>query len=465
MSLLRILFDSNPRFALHLPVHGRGEALPPRLKGLLHRQPGSWDLPELPEIGGPLDVDGAVAESQALFAARMGVDCCWFGVNGATGLLQAALLAMAAPGEAVLLPRNAHRSLIGACELGGLVPVFLPVPFDEDRGHPGAMTADGLSRSLEALPDLGCRLAAAVLVHPTYHGYAAEIAPLVDRLHARGLPVLVDEAHGSHLAFAPGMGLPPSSLTTGADLVVHSLHKSAPGLAQTAVLWQRSTRISSTSVRLSLQRLQSSSPSALLLASCEATLDWMLSTQWIRVLQRRLEQARRLHEYLDRHGVPLHESDDPLRLILNTAAVGVSGLEADTWFMNRGVIAELPEPLCLTLCLGFARHRGLSAKLRQLWPLFIKEQGGPSLGAVAAPPLDSVRVVELSPAAVSHRSSLELPLHQCADRIAAEMICPYPPGIPLLVPGERIDPPRVQWLQLQHRRWPEQVPGKVKVLA
>ncbi|MBL6798116.1 MAG: aminotransferase class I/II-fold pyridoxal phosphate-dependent enzyme [Synechococcus sp. BS307-5m-G39] len=465
MSLLRILLDSNPRFALHLPVHGRGEALPPRLKRLLRQQPGCWDLPELPEIGGPLDADGAIAESQAFFAARMGVDCCWFGVNGATGLLQAALLAMAAPGEAVLLPRNAHRSLIAACELGGLLPVFLPVPFDVERGHPGAMTADGLSRSLDALPDLGCRLAAAVLVHPTYHGYAAEIAPLVDLLHARGLPVLVDEAHGSHLAFATGMGLPPSALTTAADLVVHSLHKSAPGLAQTAVLWQRTTRISSASLRLSLQRLQSSSPSALLLASCEATLDWMLSNRWSKLLQQRLEQARRLHDRLDRHGVPRHPSDDPFRLILNTATVGVSGLQADTWFMSRGLIAELPEPLCLTLCLGFARHRGLSAKLRQLWPLFIKEQGGPSLGAVAAPPLDSVRVVELSPAAVSHRSSLELPLHQCADRIAAEMICPYPPGIPLLVPGERIDPPRVQWLQRQHARWPEQVPGKVKVLA
>ena len=465
MSLLRILLDSNPRFALHLPVHGRGEALPPRLRCLLRRQPGRWDLPELPEIGGPLELDGAVVESQALCAARMGVDCCWFGVNGATGLLQAALLAMAAPGEAVLLPRNVHRSLIAACELGGLLPVFLPVPFDGERGHPRAMTADGLIRSLDALPDLGCRVAAAVLVHPTYHGYAAEIAPLVDCLQARGLPVLVDEAHGTHLAFAPGMGLPSSSLTTGADFVVHSLHKSAPGLAQTAVLWQRTTRISSTALRRSLQRLQSSSPSALLLASCEATLDWMLSTRWRSLLHQRLVKARKLTDDLRRHGVALHESDDPLRLILNIASVGVSGLEADTWFMNHGVIAELPEPLCLTLCLGFARHRGLTARLRHLWQLLIKEQGGPSLAAVAAPPLDSVRGAELSPSAVLHRPSLELPLDRCADRIAAEMICPYPPGIPLLVPGERIDHARVQWLQLQHRRWPEQVPGMVKVLA
>lgn len=465
MSLLRILLDSDQRLPLHLPVHGRGEALPPPFRRLLRQQPGRWDLPELPEIGGPLELDGAVADSQARLAVRMGVDCCWFGVNGATGLLQAALLAMAAPGEAVLLPRNAHRSLIAACELGGLLPVFLPVPFDEARGHFVAMSVDGLRRSLDALPDLGCRLAAAVLVHPTYHGYAAEIAPLVHHLHARGLPVLVDEAHGTHLAFAKGMGLPPSSLSTGADLVVHSLHKSAPGLAQTAVLWQRTTRIATTALRHSLQRLQSSSPSALLLASCEATLDWMLSSRWSRVLQQRLKTARSLNDYLRRHDVALHGSDDPLRLILNTASIGVSGLEADTWFMNRGVVAELPEPLCLTLCLGLARHRGLSARLRHLWQLLRRERGGPCLSAVAAPPLDAVGVAALPSFAVHHRPSLELPLQRCADRIAAEMICPYPPGIPLLVPGERIDEARLQWLRLQHQRWPEQVPAKLKVLA
>ena len=465
MSLLRILLASDQRFALHLPVHGRGEALPPPLRRLLRQRPGRWDLPELPEIGGPLELDGAVADSQARIAEQMGVDRCWFGVNGATGLLQAALLAMAAPGEAVLLPRNAHRSLFAACELGGLLPVFLPVPFHEERGHSGAMTADGLSRSLADLPDLGCRLAAAVLVHPTYHGYSAEIAALVDRLHAHGLPVLVDEAHGTHLAFSPELGLPPSSLTTGADFVVHSLHKSAPGLSQTAVLWQRTTRIAATAVRRSLMRLQSSSPSALLLASCEATLDWMLSGQWSELLQQRLENGRRLTDGLHRHGVPFHGSDDPLRLILNTAIVGVSGLEADSWFMNRGVIAELPEPLCLTLCLGFARHRGLAARLRHLWKQFIAEQGGPALSAVEAPPFALVQVAELSPSSVPHFPSLDVPLQKSADRIAAEMICPYPPGIPLLVPGERIDQARVEWLELQHQRWPEQVPGKVKVLA
>ena len=227
---------------LHLPVHGRGRALPPALKRLLRQPPGSWDLPELPEIGGPLEGEGAVAEAQAQLASRLGVAGCWFGVNGATGLLQAALSALAGPGQAVLLPRNAHRSLVAACVLGGIRPVFLPVPFLTDRGHPGAMTAQCLERALKDLPSIPEAIVGAVLVHPTYHGYASDPMPLVAALHRHGLPVLVDEAHGTHFAFAGGEALPRSSLHAGADLVVHSLHKSAPGLGQTAVLWLQGMR-------------------------------------------------------------------------------------------------------------------------------------------------------------------------------------------------------------------------------
>ena len=108
------LLRPDRRQSLHLPVHGQGRALPPVLKRLLRQPPGSWDLPELPEIGGPLEPFGAVADAQSHLASQLGVTGCWFGVNGATGLLQAALLALAGPGEAVLMPCNSHRSLIAA---------------------------------------------------------------------------------------------------------------------------------------------------------------------------------------------------------------------------------------------------------------------------------------------------------------------------------------------------------------
>ena len=463
-SLLKLLRPDR-RLALHLPVHGRGAALPPRLKRLLRQSPGSWDLPELPEIGGPLEAEGAVARSQRRLADVVGVDHCWFGVNGATGLLQAGLLAMAQPGEAVLLPRNAHRCLIAACELGGVMPVFLPVPFLSECGHAGAMTANGLQQSLDPWPDPGRPIAGAVLVHPTYHGYSAEIAELIELLHARGLPVMVDEAHGTHLAFGSTQDSPMSALNAGADLVVHSLHKSAPGLAQTAVLWHRAERVDHARLQHSLRRLQTTSPSALLLASCETTLDWMLSSDWSSLVEARRSEASNLIDHLKGRGVRLHPTDDPLRLILATAEVGVSGLDADEHCMLKGLIAELPEPLCLTFCLGFARHRGLARQLERTWQQLVNEGDGVPLTAIPDPPLHSTSIPALTPDEAQRLPSSIRPLGDCVDRIAAELICPYPPGVPLLVPGERISAARCRWLQSQHRNWPDQVPGMVKVVA
>jgi lysine decarboxylase len=366
----------------------------------------------------------------------------------------------------VLLPRNAHRSLIAACVLGGIRPVFLPVPFLSDRGHPGAMSAQGLESALTALPSIPESIVGAVLVHPTYHGYGSDPTPLIAALHRRGLPVLVDEAHGTHFAFAGGEALPRSSLHAGADLVVHSLHKSAPGLGQTAVLWLQGKRVSSAAVQASLLRFQTSSPSALLLASCEATLNWMLTPPWERLLHRRLKEAHQLADRLRAAGLPLSSSDDPLRLILVTAEQGISGLDADAWFMQRGLIAELPEPFCLTFCLGLASQRGLAQRMQRLWGrLQASHPSSEPLHPLPLPPLQTCSTPELLPALAVRAPACELSLHDSAGRIAAEMICPYPPGIPLLIPGERIGSDRLEWLLSQHRRWPELVPGMVKVLA
>ena len=257
---------------LFLPAHGRGAALPDGLRQLLRRRAGVWDLPELPALGGPLEADGAIADSQRSAAAAMGVARCWYGVNGATGLLQAALLAMVRPGERVLLPRNVHRSLIQACVLGDLRPVLFDLPFQSDRGQPAPADSAWIERVLQALPRDGAPIRAAVLVHPTYQGYANDPTAVIQRLQQQGCCVLVDEAHGCHFAAGVDHPLPPSSLHCGADLVVHSLQKSAAALAQTAVLWLQGERLDPVRVERSLGLLQTTSPSALLLASCEEAL-------------------------------------------------------------------------------------------------------------------------------------------------------------------------------------------------
>ena len=464
MALLPLLSRSLGQ-PLFLPAHGRGAALPAELRKLLRRRAGLWDLPELPSIGGPLEPEGAIGDSQRAAAQAMGVDHCWYGVNGATGLLQAALLAVARPGETVLLPRNCHRSVIQACVLGDLNPLLFDLPYQQDRGHPAPADGAWMRRVLSALPTKNTRIAAALLVHPTYQGYAKDPAPLIEQLHSLGCPVLVDEAHGSHFAAGVDDQLPASALRAGADLVVHSLQKSAAGLAQTAVLWLRGQRVDPDRIRRSLGLLQTTSPSALLLASCEAALQQWQQPRGRDRLRQRLAESRHLKTSLVADGIPLLDTQDPLRLVLHTGCAGISGLEADDWFMSHGLVAELPDPATLTFCMGLAKQRKLRGQMRKHWrALNDVHQGKTAFAPFEPPPLPLVSQPATSPSQAWNAGRRSIPLAAAEGEVAAELVCPYPPGIPLLIPGEQLDGSRLNWLQRQRTLWGEQIPEQLMVI-
>jgi arginine/lysine/ornithine decarboxylase len=464
MALLPLLKKRLGR-TLFLPAHGRGQALPEEFKRLLRQRAGVWDLPELAEIGGPLEPEGAVGESQRNSAAAMGADHCWYGVNGATGLLQAALLAMAQPGDAVLMPRNVHRSLIQACVLGDIEPLLYNVPYQTKQGHSAPPNLAWIKKVLADLPNHQRKIKAAVLVHPTYQGYANDPSDIIHALHEQGFSVLVDEAHGSHLAAAIDLDLPPSSLHCGADLVVHSLHKSAAGLAQTAVLWLKGKRVDRERIERCLGWVQTTSPSALLLASCESALKQLSNPRDKRNLADRINEARLIQSRLIQSGVPLIETQDPLRIVLHTGSAGISGIDADAWFMQNGLIAELPEPGTLTFCLGLSKHRNLHSKMSRAWKKLIQSNQNQSAQKdFATPPLPLLAKPDVKLSKAWNAPSKVLTFEQSEGEVASELVCPYPPGIPLLIPGERVDHARALWLAEQSRLWSDVLPNGIKVM-
>ena len=438
---------------LHLPAHGRGRGLAPELRRLLRQAPARWDVPELPEVGGPLIPTGWVAEAQQECAALLGAERCWFGVNGASGLLQASLLAMAEPGSRVLLPRNLHRSLLHGCLLGNLEPVLFDLPFDTTTGLWLPPSAAHLERVIVAALATG-PLAALVLVDPSYQGQVGDLQALVALGHRAGLTVLVDQAHGQGEAVA-----------AGADLVVVSCQKSGGGLAQSALVLQQAKRVDPGAMERALLWLQSSSPSALLLASAAASVRHSTSARGQGQRRRALTVARRLRQRCHHKQLPLVANQDPLRLVLHTAAMGINGLDADGWLMERGVIGELPEPGTLTFCLGMQPPAWLAWRLPRQLVALRRALGGAPLPPFSAPPLPLVASPAM-PLGQAWRSPVTwVPLADAVGRIAAEPLCPYPPGIPLLVPGERIDGDRAAWLVGQQALWPGQIADTVKVVA
>tara|TARA_Y100000589_G_scaffold311985_1_gene331828 strand:- start:1 stop:1398 length:1398 start_codon:yes stop_codon:yes gene_type:complete len=450
--------------ALFFPSHNRGAALPKEIISLLRKRPGLWDLPDLPEIGTSLTKNGLVSDAQNYFSEIFNTKNCWFGVNGATNLIQASILTMAKPGEYLLVPRNVHNCVIKICTLANIIPIFFDIPYEEKTGHYKPITSKWLINVLDDKLIKNKKIAGAILVNPYYQGYSSDIDLLIDIFHQKKIPVLVDEAHGSYLVFCEQMGLPRSALRTKADLVVHSLHKSLNGLTQTAVLWQLGDKINHNELANNIDLLQTTSQSSLLLSSCEESIKDWLNKDKLREYKKRIFEAKNIYEKLINKGIPLLETQDPLKIILNTGKFGIDGFTADQFFINNGLIAELPEVMTITFCLGFAKQRNFVNILSKLWNKLLLEKSNKIKIKLSKPPFKLVQTPELTPFEAWSKKSFRVSLDQSIGQISAEIICPYPPGIPLLIPGEKIDKERVNWL-IEHKFYNDDlVNSYIKVL-
>jgi len=432
--------------ALFFPSHNRGKALPQKLIQLLREDPGLWDLPELPELGSPLSDFGLIKDSQDYFAKKFAVNNCWFGVNGASGLLQSSILSMANPGEYILLPRNIHISVIKICIVANIIPILFDLEFSFITGHYLPIKKEWLKKILNDNLLNNIKIAGIVLVNPHYQGYSCEIKPLVELCHRFKIPVLVDEAHGSYFLFCEDSDLPNSAVNAKADLVVHSLHKSLNGLTQTAMLWHHGNIIDKSKIAGNINLLQTTSPSSLLIASCEESIkDWLDKDSYAKY-KKRICEARNIYKELVSRDVPLIKTDDPLKIVLNTGSYGIDGFTADNYFYKKGVISELPEMMTLTFCLGFVEQKNFVDMFDNLWKSLLSSIIERKELKPIKPPFNFIQIPEISPSDSLLRDSQKVNLKKSIGMISADIICPYPPGIPLIIPGERIKKDRVDWL-------------------
>ena len=435
--------------SLFFPAHNRGAALPKKLIKLLKNSPGYWDLPELPELGSPLSQKGLVAKSQREFSEQFGTKRCFFGVNGASGLIQSAVIAMANPGESVLMPRNVHISVIKICAMQNILPIFFDLEFTSETGHYKPITTNWLENIFKKINFKEKKIVGIILTSPSYQGYAGALEPLIDLCHRKNLPVLVDEAHGSYFLFCKNLDLPKSALLSNADLVVHSLHKSLNGLTQTAAMWYKGNLINEHNLIKSINMLQTTSPSSLLLSSCEESIKDWLNKKSLSKYQKRILEAKNIYKKLIEKKIPLIQTQDPLKIILNTSKVGIDGFTADKFFYRNGLIAELPEMMTLTFCLGFGNQKDFLKLFEKLWKkLLLNSKKSKSL-KVFKSPFKLVQSPEIEIGIAWRSKSRSIPFSQSLNKISGDIICPYPPGIPLLVPGEKIDIDRFNWINNQ----------------
>lgn len=440
--------------AFYAPGHKRGHGSPTAFVELVGRSFLQADLPELPALDNLFAPTGAIAAAQSLAAEAFGARQTWFLANGSTAGIIAAILATCAPGQKLILPRNCHQSAIAGLILSGALPIFVAPAYAPAADLVGGLTPEAVATALRAHPDA----AAILLLYPTYQGVGTDVGAIADLAHAHGIPLLVDEAHGPHFAFHPG--LPPAALACGADLSVQSTHKVLSALSQAAMLHLNSDRIAPHRLQSALQLVQSTSPNYVLLASLDAARQQM-ATQGGVLLQQTLDLAQDLRSRLSTlpnltllqpetppFGTPGFTYLDLTRLTIVTPSLGLSGFALDSWLQTQGVIAELPTAHHLTFILSLGNTQADGDRLYQALTQLPRSNSKPTIWNSNEQTLPlSPPPCLLSPRDTYFAPHTVVPIAAAIGRISAELVCPYPPGIPVLLPGEQITETAVECLQ------------------
>lgn len=428
--------------SLHMPGHKENTGLAAYLNTL----GAGLDITELPEFDDLHAPQGVLAEGMKRAAALWGSGKSYFQVNGSTGGLLAAIRGVTRRGDQILVARNCHKAVYHAMELCGLEPVYLLPGTEERFGLAGSITPEQVAAALEEHPDVKL----VVYPSPTYDGVISDTAGICAVAHERKIPVLVDEAHGAHLGLSPDF--PPSAMEQGADLAVASLHKMLPSLTQTAVIHASETLRVLPEVERQTGIFQSSSPSYLLLASMDSCVRLLeergeeLFAAWTRRLAEFDQVAAGLrHLRLVGHGKEAGASYpglfalDPAKIVISTRNSALTGVELKEKLReNYQIELEMALDTYAVAMTGLGTGDDMPRRLAKAL-LELDAQYGPN--TEDAPPIEPV--LTLPPRRVGLEKAAQAKggftfLFDGMGRPSCEYIWAYPPGIPLITPGEEI---------------------------
>ena len=422
-----------------VPGHKRGRGNP-ELTQLLGEQCMNMDVNSMKPLDNLCHPVSVIKEAEELAAEAFHAAHAFLMVGGTTSSVQSMILSVAKRGEKIILPRNVHRSVIGAMVLCGAVPVYVNPQCSQRLGIPLGMSVEDVRRAIEENPD-----AKAVLVNnPTYYGACSDIRSIVKLAHEHGMYCLADEAHGTHFYFSDK--LPVSAMEAGADMAAVSMHKSGGSLTQSSLLLT-GPGISPGHVRQIINLTQTTSGSYLLMSSLD------ISRRNLALRGREtFEKVMELAEYArsEINEIPgfyafskeLINGDsvfdfDVTKLSVHTLEVGLAGIEVyDLLRDEYDIQIEFGDfgNVLAYLSIGDRKRdvERLVSALSEISRRFGKEKVD-LLEQEYIPPL-----VAVSPQDAFYAPKEALPLEHCVGRICSEFVMCYPPGIPLLAPGEQV---------------------------
>lgn len=445
-------FRGSTRF--HVPGHKGGEGADPGLRRAVGDAALVLDVPQ--DIEG-IDLGPSPTpyeRAERLAADAHGAARTWFLTNGATQGNHALCLALARPGATVVVQRNSHASLVDGLVLSGGEPRFVAPEYDAELGMAHGVTPASLAAALAATPSAR----AAFIVSPTYYGLAADVAGCAEAAHAAGAALIVDAAWGAHFGFHPD--IPASPLSQGADAALTSTHKIVGSLTQSAMLHVAAgDRIDTAALARAMRLVRSTSPSSLLLSSLDAARR-QLAVHGEALLERTLAAAARARAAIDAIpgcavvgeglvGRPGVAAWDPLRIVIDVRGTGRTGYDIAGELRDAyDIHVELATHATVVLVLGIAQPVEALERFAHDFAETVRRMARSGTApALTRPTAALENEMAVTPREAFLGPAEVVPVEEAIGRVSCESIAGYPPGIPALLPGERITSEVVAYLR------------------
>jgi len=448
----------------HTPGHKQGIGMDLAFREFVGDNLCAIDLTPMPGIDDLLQPTESLLEAQQLAAEAYGADRSYFLINGSTSGNQAMMMAAVNPGDKIAVPRNSHKSMLGGLVMSGAEPVYMQPVVDEALHMDHCVTPETVAETLREHPDVK----AVYLVTPTYYGVAADVKAIVKIARAAGKLVLVDEAWGPHFHFHPA--LPLSATAAKADLTVNSTHKMLSAFSQCAMLHQIGPRVRVDRLEGVLKMFLSTSPNLPMIASLDVARKQM-AMDGVELLTRTIELAQETRKKLNAipgvycfgdelKGRPGVFDLDPTKVTITVKDLGYTGYEASAILRRRyNVQVELADlfNVVALFTIGTSQEaadrlvQGVAEMAREDRPVDIFSPSGIlerrlKTGSYKLPKIPPMRML---PREAFLAQTEAVRFKQSKGRICAETISPYPPGIPVIAPGEEVTDEIIDYLSLE----------------
>jgi len=436
----------------HVPGHKRGVGMDPKFRDFVGTNVLSIDVTVFQLVDSLHHPTGPIKEAMKLAADAYGSDMAFISIHGTSGALQAMVMSVVGDGDVILVPRNIHKSITSGIILSGAVPVFMQPEIDKNIGIAHGVTPETVEKSLREHPEAK----AVLVINPTYYGVATDIKRIADIVHSYNIPLIVDEAHGPHLGFNDR--LPVSALAAGADMCAQSTHKIIGSMTQSSFLHVKGDRIDINRVQQIMNLLQTTSPSYPLMASLDVAR-MQIATKGRELLDYAIDLITYAREEINKIpglysfgneliGQPGVHAIDPTKLVITCKGLGLTGYELDHMLADDYHIQLEMSDLYNALAVGSFgdTKESIDALLKALREISSKYYGSrPVKGDCLDIPSIPERV--LNPRQAFNARKKSIPLKESAGYVSSEFLMAYPPGIPILCPGEIITKEIIDYVQ------------------